>query len=243
MWCFIAFGTSIYCFPAPPFMFHHIQPYTTGDAFNFDILCNMKFPGKRVGWLRRMKRSRTVGQEKTNAKAWCTVMVLMITEERSLWDVQWLLLPTNLPQDCWEALKDYFFAVVAICSILSVGFLRRTTQVLKLLMLPRHGSLLISHQPWPFVSAVTKTQIHMFGKQQLISESVITFSCLQRSQLLFGYLQLKKAFAYFASVYHCMNTEHVWIQNSACEYRAKTYLCVHLMEICPTLLLVLLLAF
>lgn len=109
MWCFIAFGTSIHCFPAPSLLFHHIQPYTTWDACNFGILCNTEFPGKRVGWLRRMKCSHTVGQEKTRSKARCTVMLLVTAEERSLWDVQWLLLTTDLPQDCWEALKDYLF--------------------------------------------------------------------------------------------------------------------------------------
>lgn len=241
MWCFIAFGTSIYCFPAPPFMFHHIQPYTTGDAFNFGVLCNMKFPGKRVGWLRRMKCSRTVGQEKTSSKAWRTVMVLMITEERSLWDVQWLLLPTNLPQDCWEALKDYFFC--SSCNLQHPECRFSEEDHTSLEAFDATPSQLSADQPSAMTIRLCCNQDSNSHVRQAAAYFWVSHNLFLLSQLLFGYLQLKKAFAYFASVYHCTNTEHVWIQNSACKYRAKTYLCVHLMEICPTLLLVLLLAF
>lgn len=79
---------------------------------NFGILCNMKFPRKGMGWLRRMKHSCTVGQEKTSSstsKAWCTVTLPVTTEERSPWDVRWLLLPMNLLQGCGETLKIYLF--------------------------------------------------------------------------------------------------------------------------------------
>lgn len=59
-----------------------------------------------------MKRSRTVGHEKTSSstsKAWCTATLLVTAEERSLRDVWWLLFLMNLLQGCGEALKVYLF--------------------------------------------------------------------------------------------------------------------------------------
>lgn len=87
MWYFIAFGTTVCCFPAPLLMSQHIQPYTTWQASNFGILCNTKFPRRRVGWLRRKKRSHIVGLKTSSATTKAGCIAVLMTTRSEAWEM------------------------------------------------------------------------------------------------------------------------------------------------------------
>lgn len=94
----------------------------------------------------------------------------------------------------------------------------------------------VPHQGYLSAAAEAQTGICMFYRQQLISGSALTFSCLWGCQLLCGDLQLKRTLAYFPSVCHWMNTK--------CSLRTQSRnVCVcQSGEVRPTLLLALILA-
>lgn len=194
MWYFIAFGTTVHCFPAPPLMSQHIQPYTTWQASNFGILCNTKFPRRRVGWLRRKKRSHIVGPKTSSASTEAGCTAALMTTRTEAWEMcggfcsPWrscrtvgshkilLVLQQLQPAASW--MWDFF------------GELHR----------PRgarceHITALRWQQGSAPIICLCSSQLKRARKsyrQQLISGSAVTFPCSYGCQLLRAYLQLER---------------------------------------------------